>query len=84
MSVGSVYEKLAPNAVAVQLPIGIENEFNAVIDLIERKAYKFEGNLGENIIEEERQRIRAALEKYCGLDTKAMVDIVDGLEKVSA
>ena len=39
---------------------------------------------GENIIEEERQRIRAALEKYCGLDTKAMVDIVDGLEKVSA
>lgn len=53
MSVGSVYEKLAPNAVAVQLPIGIENEFNAVIDLIERKAYKFEGNLGENIIEVE-------------------------------
>ncbi|OGC80856.1 translation elongation factor G [candidate division WWE3 bacterium RIFOXYD1_FULL_43_17] len=51
MSVDSVLEKLAKDAVAVQLPIGIENEFNAVIDLVERKAFKFEGNLGENIIE---------------------------------
>ncbi|HAI63184.1 MAG: Elongation factor G [candidate division WWE3 bacterium GW2011_GWF2_41_45] len=51
MSVDSVLEKLAKDAVAVQLPIGIENEFNAVIDLVERKAFKFEGNLGENIVE---------------------------------
>ncbi|AHB40004.1 TPA: elongation factor G [candidate division WWE3 bacterium] len=51
MSLNSVLEKLAPDAIAVQLPIGIENEFHAVIDLIERKAFKFEGNLGENIVE---------------------------------
>ncbi len=51
MSLDSVLEKLAPDAIAVQLPIGIENEFHAVIDLIERKAFKFEGNLGENIVE---------------------------------
>ncbi|HCC42524.1 TPA: elongation factor G, partial [candidate division WWE3 bacterium] len=53
MSVDSVHEKLAKDAVAVQLPVGLENEFNGVIDLIERKAFKFEGNLGEKIIEME-------------------------------
>src|SRR3990172_4060252 len=46
MSLNSVLEKLAPDAIAVQLPIGIENEFHAVIDLIERKTFKFELNLG--------------------------------------
>jgi len=51
--VDSVHEKLAKDAVAVQLPVGLENEFNGVIDLIERKAFKFEGNLGEKIIEME-------------------------------
>lgn len=49
MSLDSVHEKLAPQAVAVQLPIGIENDFKAVIDIIERKAFKFEGNLGEKM-----------------------------------
>jgi elongation factor G len=33
MSLDSILEKLTPDAVAVQLPIGIENEFNAVIDV---------------------------------------------------
>lgn len=51
MSVNSVAEKLTKKGVAVQIPIGIEGDFNAVIDLIEMKAYKFEGSGGENVEE---------------------------------
>ncbi|HLD50811.1 translation elongation factor G [candidate division WWE3 bacterium RIFOXYC1_FULL_40_10] len=53
MSVQSVSEKLTNKGVAVQLPIGLENTFEAVIDLIERKAYKFEGELGHDVTETE-------------------------------
>ncbi len=51
MTLKSIHDRLTPNAVAVQLPIGLEGGFEAVIDLIERKAYKFEGNLGVEIKE---------------------------------
>src|SRR3990167_3852531 len=53
MSLNSIQERLSPNAYAVQLPVGVENEFNAVIDLVERKAYTFEGKLGSDIKEVE-------------------------------
>lgn len=53
MSLDSIEERLTKNAVAVQLPIGIEGDFKAVIDLVERKAYKFEGELGNEVIETE-------------------------------
>ncbi|MBD3248167.1 elongation factor G [Candidatus Falkowbacteria bacterium] len=51
MSLDSIKERLNPNAVAVQLPIGAESDLSGVIDLIEQKAYKFEGSFGENMIE---------------------------------
>lgn len=51
MSVNSVAEKLTKKGVAVQIPIGIEGDFNAVIDLVEMKAYKFEGSNGEKVEE---------------------------------
>ncbi len=37
---------------------------------------------GKNVNEEERQRVRVALEKYCDLDTKGMVEILEELEKL--
>ncbi|MDD3861720.1 MAG: elongation factor G [Candidatus Gracilibacteria bacterium] len=48
MSIDSIWKRLNPNAVAIQLPIGIESDFKSVIDLIEQKAYTFEGAKGEN------------------------------------
>jgi len=39
---------------------------------------------GKNVGEEERQRVRAALEKYCDLDTKGMIDIVESLDNISS
>jgi elongation factor G len=47
MSLKSIHERLNPDAFAVQLPIGVENQFNGVVDLIQRKAFMFEGKHGE-------------------------------------
>lgn len=47
----SIKDRLTPNAVAIQIPIGIESGFEGVIDLLEMKAYRFEGDKGEKITE---------------------------------
>ena len=52
-SLRSIQERLNPNAVPIQLPIGIESTFEGVIDLLSRKAFVFEGEQGEKIIEKE-------------------------------
>jgi len=51
MSLGSIHDRLSKDAVAIQLPIGAEADFNGVIDLVAQKAYKFEGEHGENMSE---------------------------------
>lgn len=47
----SIKEKLNPNSIAIQMPIGIESSFEGVIDLLRLKAYRFEGDLGERVVE---------------------------------
>jgi elongation factor G len=42
-------EKLYHNAVLMQLPIGSEESFNGVVDLITREAYYFDGENGEKV-----------------------------------
>jgi elongation factor G len=51
MSIRTIHERLSKKAVAVQYPIGAENDFSGIIDLLEMKAFKFEGKSGEDIIE---------------------------------
>ena len=51
MTLTSIKERLSPNAFAIQLPIGAESTFSGVIDIIERKAYKFEGDHGIDVVE---------------------------------
>ncbi len=46
-------EKLQHNAVMIQIPIGAEDQFIGVVDLIDMKALIFEGKQGEKIREEE-------------------------------
>ncbi|MBI2623425.1 MAG: elongation factor G, partial [Candidatus Liptonbacteria bacterium] len=52
-SLQSIRERLNPNAMPIQLPIGLEGAFEGLIDLLTMKAYHFEGERGENIIESE-------------------------------
>ena len=47
----SIVNRLTSNAVMAQLPIGVESDLSGVIDLLKMKAYKFEGNMGNEIIE---------------------------------
>jgi len=49
----TINERLTKNAVVVQLPLGFEDSFEGIIDLMELKAYKFEGKNGMNIVEVE-------------------------------
>ena len=52
MSVDSIKKRLAWNkVVAIQYPIGQAETFEGIIDIIEMKAYHFEGSSGENITE---------------------------------
>jgi len=46
-------EKLKHNAVMMQIPIGLEENLEGVVDLVTMKAYRFEGDNGENIAESE-------------------------------
>lgn len=47
MSLKSIHDRLSPNAVAVQLPVGEESTFSAIIDILENKCWVFEGKHGE-------------------------------------
>ena len=47
----SIHERLSPNTVAVQIPIGLEGAFEGVIDLFHMRAFRFEGEHGEKIVE---------------------------------
>jgi elongation factor G len=46
-------EKLGHNAVAMQLPIGLEADFEGVVDLVSMKAIYFDGDKGEKVRLEE-------------------------------
>ena len=50
MSLESLDKRLGVHGVAIQLPIGAEDTFEGIIDLIKMKAVYFEGTKGENVI----------------------------------
>ena len=58
-------EKLGHNAVAMQIPIGLEADFSGIIDLISMKAVYFDGENGEKVRIEKipEKLIEEALEK---------------------
>ena len=58
-------EKLDHNAVLLQLPIGLEDKFQGVVDLVRMKAIYFEGAFGEEVVEREiPDELRADAEHY--------------------
>lgn len=85
----SILDRLNKNAVRVQIPMGSEENFSGVIDLLKMKAYYFEGEMGNTIREEEipaeyvenAKKYRAELvEKIVEHDDVLMQAYLDGKE----
>ena len=64
-SLQSIKDRLNPNAIPIQLPIGIEAAFEGLVDLLRMKAYYFEGANGETIVEKEiPENLKESAEKH--------------------
>ena len=88
-SFASIGERLTLNAIPVNLPIGIEENFEGVIDLIEEKVVNFLGEHGErvmfsdipeNLKEETVKARKHLLEKVVETDDKMMERYLGGAE----
>jgi len=64
-SVKTLHERLQANAHPIQLPIGAEDQFQAIIDLVEMKAYFYTNDLGTDIeVKEIPEEYQAQAEEY--------------------
>lgn len=88
-SFASIIDRLNKNAVRMQIPMGLEENFEGVIDLLKMKAYYFEGNMGSQIREaeipaeylEEAKKYRAELiEKIVEQDEALLSAYFEGTE----
>lgn len=89
MCMDSIHQRLTANAFAAQLPIGQEETFEGVVDILKRKSYRFEGDMGINIVEgevpadmvEKVEKYRNILvEKSAEYDESIMNDFLEGKE----
>ena len=89
MTVDQIEHRLGKNPVCIQLPIGKENDFRGVIDLMEMNAYIYNDNKGEDISIEpipEDMKDQAEewhtkmVEQICDLDENLMEKYLDGEE----
>jgi elongation factor G len=87
--VQSIKDRLTDNGVVMQLPIGAEDNFRGVIDLLKMKAIMYYDDLGKDIREEEipadmlekAQQYRANLiEKVAEMDDELMEKYLEGQE----
>ena len=88
--VEQVKDRLGANATPIQLPIGAENDFKGIIDLIKMKAYiQMDEDQGKNIVEEDipadmvdkAKEYRAAMiESVAEQDDELMMKYLDGGE----
>lgn len=85
----SMKDRLQANAVAIQLPIGAENDFTGIIDLMEEKAYIFKDDLGKEVDEievpaefkDQVAELRMEMvEKVAELDEDLMMKYLEGEE----
>ncbi len=89
MSCNTIIDRLGAKSCPIQLPIGAESDFEAIIDIIERKAYNFSGDFGRNIttfdipedkqdlVEEYRMKLLEYLADY---DEDFMMQVLEGEE----
>lgn len=87
-SVEMIGSRLGAKALVVQLPIGSENDFSGVVDLVEMKAYSWDGKIGSPAQEIEiPSDLRDKAEEYreqlielaVEVDEKATEDYLEGV-----
>ena len=89
LCVDQLKNRLKANAVPIQLPVGAEDNFQGIVDLIKMKAFIQDDKLGEHIIEteipaemkEEAEKWRAnMIEAVADQDEELMMKYLDGEE----
>ena len=89
MSVRTLHERLQANAIPIQVPMGAEDQFQGVIDLVAMQALRFEGDKGERVVSFQipaefhdlAQEYRAKLlESVAEYDDEALGLYLDGKE----
>ncbi|PIZ87229.1 elongation factor G, partial [Candidatus Nomurabacteria bacterium CG_4_10_14_0_2_um_filter_30_12] len=64
-SYATILDRLTKKAVRMQIPIGLEEKHEGVVDLFTMKAFYFEGEMGNKVIEKEiPEDMKAPAEKY--------------------
>jgi elongation factor G len=82
-AVEGINQKLKIPAAAVQIPIGAENEFKGVVDLIRMKALYSEGQNGEEIREAEcPEELRSFAEEKRSLLIETLADVDEHIAEV--
>ncbi len=85
----SILKKLTPNAVAIQIPMGLEENMKGVIDLLKMKALYFEGEKGTQVVEkdipeefkaEAEEWHKKAIERIAGDDDALTEKFLEGKE----
>ncbi|WP_027121844.1 elongation factor G [[Mycoplasma] imitans] len=88
-SVDSIHSRLGVKSVPIQLPIGSENDFVGIIDLVEMKAYFFDGGENENYetkdipaeyLEEAKKAHAHMLDEIVTFDESVMEKYLEGQE----
>ncbi|KGR75316.1 elongation factor G [Ureibacillus sinduriensis] len=79
-SVGTLHDRLQANAHPIQLPIGAEDEFEAIIDLVEMKAIFYGNDLGTDIqVREIPEEHKAQAEEYREKLVEAVAELDEDL-----
>ena len=85
----SILERLSKNAVKMQMPIGTEENFDGIIDLLTMQEVKFEGEKGKDVsyhpispenLEEAKTRRAEMMERIVETDDQMMTEYLEGKE----
>ena len=88
-SYASILDRLSTKAVRMQIPIGLEDKFEGVVDLLTMKSFHFEGEMGADVIagevpahlqKEAEQMRHDLLERIVENDDELMTLYLEGKE----
>ncbi|MBI4180626.1 MAG: elongation factor G [Chloroflexi bacterium] len=86
-TISMIEERLRAKPLPIQLPLGTESSFEGIIDLVENKAWRFDGNPGSEPMEvaiPESEQVKSSqfrqvlIEKLAEVDDQILVAYLDG------